>query len=186
MEEGIINIKLIQMPTSNGSNGEKTPGYTKGGSNQVCKLLKSLYGLKQASRQWYAKLTSCILDFGFSQSKADYSLFIKSTDNSFIALLVYVDDIIVASDSLDSIDVLKVFLNDHFKIKDLGILRYFLGIEVARSPQGIHICHRKYVLDILADSGTLGCKLVKVPMDQNLKLSKDNGSLLKDPSIYQG
>ena len=79
----------------------KPPNYTKG-SNQVCKLLKSLYGLKQASRQWYAKLTSCLLDFGFSQSKADYSLFIKSTDNSFIALLVYVDDIIVASDSQES------------------------------------------------------------------------------------
>ena len=112
----------------------KPPDYTKGGSNEVCKLLKSLYGLKQASRQWYAKLTSCLLDFGFSQSKTDYSLFIKSTYSSFIALLVYVGVILVASDSQDSINVLKIFLNDHFKIKDLGLLHYFLGIEVARSP----------------------------------------------------
>ncbi|XP_042956303.1 uncharacterized mitochondrial protein AtMg00810-like [Carya illinoinensis] len=163
----------------------KPPDYSKGGPNQVSKLLKSLYGLKQASIQWYAKLTSHLLDFGFSQSKADYSLFVKTTNDSFTALLVYVDDILVASDSHDSIAALKVFLNDHFKIKDLGPLRYFLGIEVARCSQGIYICQCKYALDILADSGTLGSKPIKVPMDQNLKLSKAVGSTLKDPSIYR-
>ena len=153
---------------------------------KVCKLLKSLYGLKQASRQWYAKLSSFIIQHGYTQSKADYSLFIKSINNCFTAILVYVDDIIVASNDMRSIDHLKAALNDKFKIKDLGRLKYFLGIEVMRSERGIHICQRKYALDILADSGTLGCKPVKVPMDQNLKLSKDSGSLLKDPSIYQG
>ncbi|XP_042944823.1 uncharacterized mitochondrial protein AtMg00810-like [Carya illinoinensis] len=122
---------------------------------------------------------------GPNQSKADYSLFVKTTNDSFTALLVYVDDILVASDSHDSIVALKVFLNDHFKIKDLGPLRYFLGIEVARCSQGIHICQHKYALDILADSSTLGSKPVKVPMDQNLKLSRAAGSTLKDHSIYR-
>ncbi|KAF5464206.1 hypothetical protein F2P56_014300 [Juglans regia] len=125
-----------------------------------------------------------MLNFGFSQSKADYSLFIKATDSSFTALLVYVDDILIAIDSLDSIAALKIFLNDNFKIKDLGPLRFFLGTEVARSSKGIHIYQRKYALEILADSGYLGSKPVKVPMDQNLKLNKDFGLEFQDRSSY--
>ncbi|KAF5443208.1 hypothetical protein F2P56_035785 [Juglans regia] len=105
--------------------------------------------------------------------------------NSFTALLIYVDDILVASDSLSSIAVIKDSLHNKFKIKDLGVLRYFLGIEVAQSSEGIHICQRKYALDILADSGVLGSKPVKIPMEQNLKLSKTTGSPLADPSIYR-
>lgn len=85
----------------------KPPGYNKGTTGQVCKLLKSLYGLKQASRQWYAKLTPCLLDFGFTQSKADYSLFTMSTSTSFTALLVYVDGIILASSSMTNIVAVK-------------------------------------------------------------------------------
>jgi hypothetical protein len=100
----------------------KPPGYNKGTAGQVCKLLKSLYGLKQASRQWYAKLTSCLIDFGFTQSKADYSLFTMSTSTSFTALLVYVDDIILASSSMTNIVAVKDCLHDKFKIKDLGLL----------------------------------------------------------------
>ena len=153
----------------------RPPGYTQGSPHQVCKLLKSLYGLKQASRQWYSKFSAALLDFGFCQSKSDYSLFIKRDTYSFTALLVYVDDIIVASDSPTVVEEIKVFLNNKFKIKDLGTLRYFLGLEITKTTQGIQICQRKYALDILASSGTLGSRPSKLPMDQNLRLSKDKG-----------
>nr|XP_034900315.1 uncharacterized protein LOC118038130 [Populus alba] len=106
-----------------------------GGANQVCKLLKSLYGLKQASRQWYSKFSLSLITFGFTQSKADYSLFTKVDNNSFTALLIYVDDIIVAGNCSSSITSLKSFLHQQFKIKELGCLRYFLGLEVARSSK---------------------------------------------------
>ncbi|XP_022887310.1 uncharacterized protein LOC111403142 [Olea europaea var. sylvestris] len=106
-------------------------------------------------------------------------------EDVFTALLGYVDDIVVASNSIDCINSLKVFLNTEFKIKDLGALRYFLGIEVARSIKGIHLCQRKYTLDILADSGTLGSKPAKLPMDRNIKLSKESRCILSDPSIYR-
>lgn len=117
--------------------------------NQVCRLTKSLYGLKQASRQWFAKLSSALLSLGFVQSQSDHSLFTKKTTDSFTALLVYVDDVILTGTSVTEINSVKQFLDDRFKIKDLGCLKYFLGLEVSRSHKGIHLCQCKYALDIL-------------------------------------
>jgi hypothetical protein len=108
-----------------------------------------------------------------------------STSTSFTALLVYVDDIILANSSITNIVAVKDCLHDKFKIKDLGLLRFFLDIEVARSPMGIHICQQKYALDILVDSEILGCKPVKIPMEHNSRLSKDAGDYLVDPSTYR-
>ena len=67
----------------------------------------------------------------------------------------------------------------------MGDSRYFLGLEVARSDQGISLCQRKYVLEVLNDVGYLGCKLAKTPMEQNIKLSTYKGEELKDPSLYR-
>uniref|UniRef100_A0A2N9HKX8 Integrase catalytic domain-containing protein n=1 Tax=Fagus sylvatica TaxID=28930 RepID=A0A2N9HKX8_FAGSY len=154
-------------------------------SNSVCRLTKSLYGLKQASRQWFSKFSTTLLSHGFTQSKADYSLFTRQDGSSFIALLVYVDDILIASSDIAAVTKLKQFLDAQFKLKDLGPVRYFLGLEIARSTQGISVSQRKYALEVLEDAGMLGCKPTKCPMDQNLKLSKLEGSLLSDPTVYR-
>ncbi|KAF5472623.1 hypothetical protein F2P56_009325 [Juglans regia] len=119
------------------------------------------------------------------QSKVDYSLFTRSNGASFIALLVYVDDILIASNDSHVIDDLKLLLDTKFKLKDLGQLKYFLGLEVARSPKGISLCQRKYALEILQDAGYLGAKPAAFPIEQNLKLSKDSGILLADPTIFR-
>lgn len=84
---------------------ELPPGYDSASGSKVCKLHKSLYGLKQASRQWYSKLSKFILKHGFTQSKVDYSLFVKSTQNSFIVILIYVDDIIMSRNCVETIKI---------------------------------------------------------------------------------
>lgn len=88
----------------------------------VCKLKKSLYGLKQAPRQWFSKLSNTLMSFGFLQSKADYSLFTRHTDQTFTAILVYVDDLLITGDNRHEIDSLKRLLSSQFQMKDLGPL----------------------------------------------------------------
>ena len=151
----------------------------------VCKLNKSLYGLKQALRQWFAKFSYTLLNFGFVQSKVDYSLFTYPKRSFFTVLLVYVDDILLTGNDLGCISALKLLLDTKFGLKDLGSLKYFLGLEVARSNKGISLNQRKYCLEILQDTGFLGSKPVRTPMEQNLHLSKDVGKLLPDASQYR-
>lgn len=161
------------------------PGFDRKGETRVCKLNKSLYGLKQASRQWFLKLSSALISAGYNQSKADYSLFVRSKGNNFTAILVYVDDVILASNDLQYIEETKKFLAAKFKLKDLGKLKYFLGIEVARSSKGIALSQRKYALEILEDTWYLGAKPSRYPMDQNLVLTQDDGDLLPNPATYR-
>lgn len=122
---------------------------------------------------------------GFVQSIADSSLFTRTRNNAFLALLVYVDDIVVATNDKDEAAELKDLLNEPFRLKDLGELRYFLGIEVARSSRGISICQRHYALQILSDAGLLGCKPHTTPMDFGSKLNQDESELLADSSTYR-
>ncbi|XP_023909523.2 uncharacterized mitochondrial protein AtMg00810-like [Quercus suber] len=134
---------------------------------------------------WFSKFSTALIDLGFVQSKADYLLFTRQQGDSFIVLLVYVDDVLIASNDKKGVEEFKVLLDQKFKLKDLGDLKYFLGLEVARTAKGISLCQRKYALEILEDVELLGCKPTKVPMDPTLKLSKHKGDVLHDPSQYR-
>ena len=103
----------------------------------------------------------------------------------FIALLVYVDDMVNTGDGPSCVVALKSVLDVKFGIKDLGSLTYFLGLEIARSDKGISLNQRKFAFEILKETGMMGCKPVKSPMEQQLKLSKSNGQLLEDSSQYR-
>ncbi|XP_019089825.1 PREDICTED: uncharacterized protein LOC109128249 [Camelina sativa] len=155
------------------------------GPMSVCKLQKSLYGLKQASRQWFLKFSSTLLSLGFTQTFADHTCFLKITDTLFLCVLVYVDDIIIASNNDSEVDLLKSQLKSFFKLRNMGPLKYFLGLEIARSSEGLHICQRKYALDLLDETGLLGCKPSNIPMDPHVKLSKESGGEFVDVESYR-
>lgn len=155
------------------------------GSIPICKLIKSLYGLKQAPREWFAKFSQALLTFGFIQSKCDNSLFYIHTSSSFTALLVYVDDIILTGSSSSEITTVKAFLQSQFKVKDLGHLNYFLGIEIARSKDGIYIHQRKYALNLLNTTGLLAAKPSHITLEAQHNLNTESGTPLSDGSIYR-
>ncbi|XP_072054345.1 uncharacterized mitochondrial protein AtMg00810-like [Arachis hypogaea] len=94
----------------------------------------------------------------------DHSLFIKKQSESFTVILVYVDDLVLTGNDIDEINSIKQNLDDKFKIKDLGDLKYFLGMKVARSNSGIHIYQRKYTMDLLRNFGYLDCKPLSTPI----------------------
>jgi len=107
-------------------------GFHRQGEPLVCKLKKSLYGLKQASRQWNIKLTDALVKGGYCQSSYDHSLFTQVSGSDIVVILVYVDDLLITGSSLTLIQLAKDTLHKAFKVKDLGQLRYFLGLEILR------------------------------------------------------
>lgn len=98
---------------------------------------------------------------------------------------MYVDDLVIAGNDLEMLTKFKAYLSKCFKMKDLGKLKYFLGIEIARGPQGMFLSQRKYALDIISEAGLLGCKPVATPMEQNHKLLSDTGPLCKNPERFR-
>ncbi|CAN1253632.1 Retrovirus-related Pol polyprotein from transposon RE2 [Linum perenne] len=111
-------------------------------------------------------------------------MFVYTANDSILVLLVYVDDIILASNDLQLIENMKERLKSHFKAKDLGQLKYLLGLEIARNKTGISMCQRKYCLEMIEDAGLMFKKPSKTPSDYKSKLSADEGELLEDVSVY--
>ena len=112
-------------------------------------------------------------------------MFTKTRDSVFLALLVYLDDIVIANNDPKAISNLTSYLNFSFQLKDHGPLNFFLGLEIACSSKSIFISQRKYALEILDDCGVLVAKPSLVPMEPTVKLSRDDGELLTDPTSYR-
>ncbi|RVW75577.1 Retrovirus-related Pol polyprotein from transposon RE2 [Vitis vinifera] len=166
---------------------EQPPGFVaQGESGLVCRLRRSLYGLKQSPRAWFSRFSSVVQEFGMLRSTADHSVFYHHNSlGQCIYLVVYVDDIVITGSDQDGIQKLKQHLFTHFQTKDLGKLKYFLGIEIAQSSSGVVLSQRKYALDILEETGMLDCKPVDTPMDPNVKLVPGQGEPLGDPGRYR-
>ena len=166
----------------------QSPGYVdQHCPRHVCKLEKSLYGLKQAPRAWFARLSSRLQELGFVPSKADVSLFVYKHNGITVFMLVYVDDIIVVSSTVQAVDLLLAQLRQSFPVKDLGNLGYFLGIEVQHQPDGLHLSQHKYITDLLVRTNMTDARPVSTPMAATDKLSRYAGTPLssEDTTRYR-
>ncbi|KAM1351501.1 hypothetical protein ACFXTH_005260 [Malus domestica] len=151
----------------------------------VCKLERSLYGLKQAPRAWNARFSSFLLSLGFTSSYADLSLYVKRDGPSLVVLLLYVDDIILSGD--DDVHVQSVIsqLTREFDMKDLGVLHYFLGLQIEYQPQGLLVHQSKYIRDLLHKVHMFDSKPCTTPCHPHQKLLNHGSPPFHDPGLYR-
>ncbi|GMP88046.1 hypothetical protein CsSME_00040174 [Camellia sinensis var. sinensis] len=153
-------------------------------SGQVCRLLRALYRLKQSPRAWYDHFQTTVTEFGFHPCAQDSALFLLYTSVGFVALL-YVDDMIITGFDFSAISEVKQHLFRTFEMKDLGTLRYFLGIEVASSPKGYFLSQAKYTNKIIHRASLTDTKISDTPIELNVKLNATDGVLLDDLTLYR-
>ncbi|KAL0454776.1 UNVERIFIED_CONTAM: Retrovirus-related Pol polyprotein from transposon RE2 [Sesamum latifolium] len=151
----------------------------------VCKLKKSLYELKHASRQWNQEFNTKMEYFGFKQYKNGYCLIIKSSTVGFLTLLVYVDDILITGPSEELISDVKQCIHELFNIKDLGVAKYFLGIEITCSLHRMFLTQAKYTKDILANVGMEQAKAATTPLPTGIKFTLEAENTLPHPKVYR-
>ncbi|CAL5418756.1 unnamed protein product [Camellia sinensis] len=144
---------------------------------------KLLY--KHAPRAWFAKFSSTIHDFGFSSSAYDSTFFSRKTERGTILLLLYVDDMIITGDDTVGISSFKQFLSRQFEMKDLGLLSYFLGLEIFHDPSGYFLSQAKYTSDLLARAGLTDFKTASTPVDLQTRLTPLDGHLLSNATLYR-
>ncbi|KAJ3698209.1 hypothetical protein LUZ61_001914 [Rhynchospora tenuis] len=153
--------------------------------NHVCLLSKAINGLKQSPRAWFHKLSQALIDFGFTASHYDPSLFFAHVQGQLIIVLVYVDDIIITGSDNSMISNCIAQLNTRFAIKDLGPLHYFLGIAVNNNSKGMHLSQSKYIKDLLQRTNMLSAKPTTTPLATDMALFPGDSEPFSDPHLYR-
>ena len=146
-----------------------------GKEHLVCRLKKSLYGLKQAPRQWYKKFDSFMSKSGFHRSEKDQCCYLKNFTNSYLVLLLYVDDMLIAGSSMEEINTLKARLSSEFEMKDLGAAKQILGMRISRDRVAgtLNLSQEQYIQKVLSRFKVDEAKPRSTPLANHLKLSKE-------------
>jgi hypothetical protein len=154
---------------------KQPPGYEEGGPHKVCHLKKTLYGLRQAPRQWHLKLVEILTKMGAQASDSDPGLYIHATQSATVLLLIWVDDILLASASLAAISNAKKALMSAFDARDLGEAKFFVGlsIERKRTNRSIKLAQKLAITDLVDKFGMRDAKPRAVPVSVATKLTKD-------------
>lgn len=151
----------------------------------LCKLKKAIYGLKQAPRAWYDKFSSYLLEFGFFCSHSDPSLFCYLHGNCVMFLLLYVDDMLLTGNNNDLLQQLITSLNSVFRMKDMGPLHYFLGIQAHFHAGGLFLNQEKYTLDLLVNVGMSDCAHMPTPLPLQLDKLPGHQEPFSDPTYFR-
>jgi hypothetical protein len=156
-----------------------------GKEHKVLKLKKTLYRLHQAPRAWNTKLDDTLLSLGFQRTLSKHAIYVWRNGNVQLVVGVYVDDLIITGSDRDNIMSFKEEMAAAFKMSDLSLLHYYLGIEVKQSTSGISLSQGAYAMKILEMSEMTGCNPCHVPMEARLNLSKQSTQPLVDATAYQ-
>ena len=164
--------------------------YQPDGFNQdndlVCKLNKSVYGLKQAARAWNDKFNDFLIDLNFVRSDFDPGIYIKQDEKTTVYILLYVDDFLLATDCIEELDMITTELKNHFEIKDLGNISFYLGIEVSRSTQGIFSIRQSHYINRLIDKFNLiDAKDSNLPIEPNFLKNEEDNNKFENKTLYQ-
>ena len=153
---------------------EQPPGFIQFGPEFVCKLKKSLYGLKQSARQWNKKLNATLFNLGYKRLESDRSIYVFAKDGVLVIIPVFIDDITLASNSQSKIDKTIKDLELHFKLRNLGPTSWLLGMKITRdfSNHSISLSQHQYITDKLKEFGFNDCSPTTTPMDPGLVLQK--------------
>ena len=163
------------------------PGYSHppGFPRKVFRLRRALFGLKQAPRAWFAKLSSTISQHGFSGSSFDTTLFLRRSGHGITILFLYVDDIIITGHDMQGIQDLKHFLSCQLEMKDLGPHNYFLGLEASSSADGYYLTQAKHTSDLIFRASITDSKIVDTPIEYNCRLNSHDGESISDATLYR-
>ena len=153
-------------------------------ATHVCRLRKSLHGLKQTPCTWYNKLKEALIKWGIIRSVSDASLFIKQTDEYVLFVLVYVDDILLTGCNSAALNACIHDLDHHFSLKTLGAVNYFLRFEVYRNKTGLYLSQTKYIVDLLKKAWMEDCKPCDTPMTAGLSLTNE-AEEFPNPVVYK-
>jgi hypothetical protein len=155
---------------------EQPTGYVvRGKEDTVYRLKKTLYGLKQALRAWYKTIDSYFLQNGFHRCPFEHTLYIKFIDyGDLLIVCLYVDDLIITGNNSKMVAEFREAMIRRFEMTDLGLMSYFLGIEVVQQNDGMFISQKKYASDILKKFKMEHSKPITTPVEEKLKLTKES------------
>lgn len=154
--------------------------------NKVLKLHKALYGLRQAPRAWNSKLDGCLKELGFEQCPHEHALYKTFFEGEIMIVGVYVDDLVMTGGNRQVIKKFKTEMQQKFDMSDLGLLSFYLGIEVNQTPTSISLHQTSYARKILEKMGVGECNPCKLPMEPRIKLSKVvEGETTVDETLYR-
>jgi hypothetical protein len=151
----------------------------------VCRLKKSLYGLKQALRAWYAKMDSFLLSQNFLHCKSDLNVYILMTDDSILLLVLFVDDLLISGCSTSTIVAVKRILHDRFLMTDMGLLHFFLGIKIKQDESSIKLSQAKYAQDLLEIFHMKDCNSTLNTFLSGVRLEDGRDTPLVDNTLYK-
>eukprot|EP00253_Pinus_taeda_P020682 PITA_20682 len=155
-----------------------------GKESHVCRLKKTPYGLKQAPRAWYSRIDTYLQQLGFTKSEADQNLYFIVVGEELLIVVLYVDDFIITG-AERLIEGCKRDLASEFEMKDIGLMHYFLGLEVRQEEGHFFLGQGKYIVDIFNEFHMEDCKPMPTPMITNWKKLHASDSELVDPTLYR-